>query len=73
MISLIYNKISDSLSKYAILLIMALYLVIAVGSGLRGGIITGLVSLVLLYFAYRFGKQSYILLFYIFVYFLWFF
>ena len=48
MISLIYNKISESLSKYAILLIMAFYLLIAVGSGLKGGALLGLIHIVLL-------------------------
>lgn len=50
MIALMYNKVNEFFSKYAILFIMALYLVIGVGSGLKGGALLGLIYIVLFSF-----------------------
>jgi len=68
-ISLIYNKIGEALSKYAILLIMALYLVIAVGSGFKGGALLGLIYIVLFTFLIKKPSMSNLLMIYVMTFF----
>lgn len=69
MIVEIYTKSKELVLKYAILILLFFYCIIAVGSGLKGGVLMGIGSITFLYFAYKFDKHSYILVFYIFTYF----